>query len=163
MVFEVMSVCNLVDGYECFVEPWVHSNGTREDPCTWKVSACACFSSVNSVRLYWNLYPLFLKGPHKKVRNDFPEASWLVFVGHSVKALMCASYIQEIIVGKQNNTKSYKGWMTNWTRHSSTVNNGSYSFEVSLLQLRPSPHCVSPPSFHTWLSCSDILSYIIWP
>ena len=104
MVFEVMAVFNLVDDYECFVEPWVHSNGTREDPCTQKVTACACFSSVNSVRFYWYLYPLFLMGPQKKIRNpgnDFPEASWLGFVGHSVKALMCGSYMQEIIVGKQ--------------------------------------------------------------
>lgn len=65
LVFEVMAVCNLVDGYECFAEPWVHSNGAREDPCTQKVSACACFSSVNSVRLHWNLCAL-LRGCKRK-------------------------------------------------------------------------------------------------
>ena len=75
MVFEVMAACNLVDGYECFVEPQVHSKGTREDPCTQKVFACACYSSV---RLHRNMYSLFLERPQKKTRNpgnDFPDAS----------------------------------------------------------------------------------------
>jgi len=79
MIFEVMAVCTLVDGYECFVEPWVHSDFTREDPCTQKVSACACFSSDNSVRLDWNLYPLFLNtllSAHAEMRDCSPMRCW---------------------------------------------------------------------------------------